>query len=151
ESDLYKLLFEPTFETWSQDGNAGYKEMLCRVAFEMMEKRQSRFEDNVPAAVSSWLLSQGLTKRSGESIWFRHDTIRDFLASRYFVDGWEEVLSSTETHIGKHWLPTLRLAILEIRGENLRRELFSKLLTANPEIAGIAYREWKKAQTVSGE
>jgi len=148
EPELYHRLFEPAFSAWAAEGNEGYRELLCRCAFNLVVKRQLRLdggEPAIPAAIVAWLSAQGMVRKSEQASFFRHDTIRDFLASRYFIDNWKETLDAPETSVAKHWVPMLRLALLDVGDDQERAFIFDKLLEANGDVAGITYREWRKS------
>lgn len=143
ELELYQSLFEPIFDAWKSDGNSN-AQMLCRFAFEMLYEDKPSFNlaaGDLPPAVVTWLTQQGFVRRTDELVIFRHDTIRDYLASRHLADQWRHLPKSAEPV--KAWLPAIRLTLLGLSSAWDRGEFLGWLLRRNPDVAQLAYRDWK--------
>ena len=113
--------------------------------------------------MKTWLLERNFARGSEGAVYFRHDTIRDFLASRRFLDAWRDILHDEKTTVVKAWLPMLRFALMEIVSWETRKAagllepgartsedrnaargmLLHAILMRDIDVAMLAFKAWR--------
>jgi hypothetical protein len=138
---LYAAVIRPLYDAWAAGGHDDYPALLEERAFEMLAGRQQYFlrKDNpLPAEVRDALVRERLLVLREESEVFAHNLIRAYLASRYFLPQWKELLNKPDTRVNAEWVAMLRLSLMEA-GNAERGDLLMALLKKAPVIAGVLY------------
>jgi hypothetical protein len=140
--ELYNAVLSPLIREWIAAGRADYPQLLFRRAFAALCSRDSFLDTNelpLPEEMLNSLLKKKFVLRQGDRFQFRHDLVRSFLASRYFVTTWRSQLIRDGIEIDENWNPMLEFVVWDLEGESDIRDFVLLVLKRNISIAGSLF------------
>jgi len=137
--ELYERKLLPIFHEWELDGNGDYAERLFARAYEMISSSEISFDppmpkNPIPLEIKNDLLESRLLIGRNGQYYFSHEQISAFLAAKYFVSRWRDLLVK-QAAVEFNWEPMLRFALFYINTSEEIRDLFFALLERNKFLA----------------
>jgi hypothetical protein len=136
-SELFGQMLAPVMESWVEQDRKVFCEALTKRAYEMLCTVDPVFDrqGEMPAGISGPLRElRFLVPRGDDRLEFQHDTVRDFLAAKYFALRWEALLKG-EPDIDLGWLSMLEFVILGIDDFGQAKEMLLDILERNSQFA----------------
>jgi hypothetical protein len=126
------------FAQWELDGHGDYKDLLTKRAFEMVVSRDPLLTaTGIPSTPDfiQPLLGRKLLIQRDNDFYFRHNLIRDYLASLWLQDQWRDILSDQSISIDQNWTEMLKFGFSDLDGPD-RTELTFAVLKKSRTTAG---------------
>ena len=104
-------MLSTAFAQWELDGHGDYKDLLTKRAFEMVVSRDPLLTaTGIPSTPDfiQPLLGRKLLIQRDNDFYFRHNLIRDYLASLWLQDQWRDILSDQSISIDQNWTEMLK-------------------------------------------
>jgi hypothetical protein len=144
ERELYEATLKPILDLWCQNGRADYPDILFERAYKMFKSRNTFFDradEPVPEELQDDLETKKFLIRRGEHYYFRHDLIRAYLAAKYFVSRWQNLLNDSEITVDANWRSLLEFTIfnLETTQPGEVKDLLFTVLQKNKKVAGEVF------------
>ena len=129
---LYEKTLRTLFAKWQHDGNTSAADRLCERAFLMILHSELTFDSvETPELkeVSINLLDRKFLIRRESNYYFRHELICSYLASKYFIGRWNNLLESAKGKpIDINWLDMLKFSCENITDPAEVKALVFKVL-----------------------
>ena len=137
KSQLYDRVLAPVFSSWSDSGRPDYPDLLAQRSYMMMVTREQLLdnkEEGLPEDFIHPLLARRLLVERDTRHYFQHNLLRDYLASRYFSQRWDELLDDKSTLVDSNWVEMLKFAVGgELKPAECERLLY-ELLSRNERV-----------------
>jgi hypothetical protein len=135
--ELYQKTLAPILDSWVEDEQSDYPQLLFKRAYEMLRSQDVFFdrEDNpLPDEIRDDLVEMKfLVTRAGHHH-FRHNLVRDYLAAMYFVPRWRELLADSGVAADANWRPMLEFVLPRLNPTDVK-EMLDVILNRNLELA----------------
>ncbi|MBD2308850.1 hypothetical protein H6G17_25620 [Chroococcidiopsis sp. FACHB-1243] len=144
ERELYEATLKPILDLWCQNGRTDYPDILFERAYKMFKSRNTFFDrqdEPVPEELQDNLKTKKFLIQRGEHYYFRHDLIRSYLAAKYFVSRWQNLLNDSEITVDANWHSLLEFTILDLETTQPAevKDLLFTVLQKNKKVAGEVF------------
>lgn len=151
-NELYARTLDPVISKWEEKGRRDYASVLYERAYQMLITKDyyvKSKEKSFPEEIINDLTNEKyryLVKYADNSM-FRHDLIKAYLASKYFLSKWVKLLGVENIEIESSGLEMLKFAIPLIGNSSHINKLMQKIIEApsNVNSAGVLFN-WLEDQ-----
>jgi hypothetical protein len=144
---LYEAKLSPIFESWVKNGTADYPALLFSRAFEMLCSRDPCLDRSLPDHLLNPLIEYKLVIKQGQHYYFRHDSVRAYLAANHVADRWQDVLREGRIVVDDNWLQMLEFVVLRLNRPDAAKNLVLAILQKNRNLSGNLFKSIKRSRS----
>jgi hypothetical protein len=143
KTELYAKIVESVQNRWRTDGRADFEDILNKRAYEMVRSRDPSINSaSLPVSDELFnpLRDQKLVVPRGKDYYFKHNLIRDYLASLWLRPFWEETLQDPKIEVDANWLEMLKFMLDTLTEAPVTHRVTSLVLLRNRRLAAALFK-----------